>query len=155
MKDIDYEKIILTEEEQNIFDLFRSSDTAFLTVQQFKVLYRRGLIKQTINGKSFWYDDVADGICQLSEKGIYFREFQNKKLSSAMSLKEISDTLKQQLSSVASISNSAKIQADLAVKKSQQADIKGWIAVILSAFTLFCEFAINHEAIIEFIKQLF
>ena len=42
-------------------------------------------------------------------------------------------------SSAETIANSAKTQSELAVEKSKKADIKGWIAVGISAFALLIE----------------
>ena len=52
------------------------------------------------------------------------------------------------------LANSAKIQADIAVKTSKKADIKGWISVFIAALCAFMEFAVHHSEIIEFIKSI-
>lgn len=65
---------------------------------------------------------------------------------------ELSETLKdpldRQIDAIESIADSAK-------KTANKADIKGWIAIIISAIALFFEFAVNHAEIISFIKSLF
>lgn len=52
------------------------------------------------------------------------------------------------------LAESSKIQADLAVETSKKADIKGWISVFIAAFCAFMEFAIHHNEIIDFIKNI-
>ena len=52
------------------------------------------------------------------------------------------------------LANSAKIQADIAVKTSKKADIKGWISLFIAAFCAFMEFAVHHNEIIEFVKNI-
>lgn len=57
--------------------------------------------------------------------------------------------------SVKQIADSAKTQSDLAIKKAKKADIKGWIAVGISAFSLMLEIICNYEQIAEFLSLLF
>lgn len=57
--------------------------------------------------------------------------------------------------SIEKIAKSAEIQSDIALKTSKKADIKGWIAVIISAITLFIEFMAYHKEIFLFIGKLF
>ena len=58
-------------------------------------------------------------------------------------------------SSAETIANSAKTQSELAVEKSKKADIKGWIAVGISAFALLIEIICNYEQIANFFSKLF
>ena len=58
-------------------------------------------------------------------------------------------------SSAETIANSAKTQSELAVEKSKKADIKGWIAVGISAFALLIENICNYEQIADFFSKLF
>lgn len=58
------------------------------------------------------------------------------------------------MDSVKQIAESAETQANIAVKTSKKADIKGWIAVLFSGIALLIEFAANHEEILEYINQI-
>lgn len=64
------------------------------------------------------------------------------------------DDLKRIADSAESQAKSSAIQADLAVKTSKKADVKGWIAVLISGISLFFEFAVNRAEIIDFISQI-
>lgn len=64
------------------------------------------------------------------------------------------DDLKRIADSAESQAKSSAIQADLAVKTSKKADVKGWIAVIFSGIALLIEFAANHKEIIDYINQI-
>lgn len=64
------------------------------------------------------------------------------------STKSIQEPFERQIKAVESIADSAK-------KTANKADIKGWIAIIISGLALFFEFAINHAEIIDFVKSLF
>lgn len=68
---------------------------------------------------------------------------------------EVSKPLEQQVKAMEKIADSAEIQANIAFKTSKKADIKGWIAVIISAIALLFEFAVNHTEITSFLKSLF
>jgi len=57
--------------------------------------------------------------------------------------------------SIEKIAKSAEIQSDIALKTSKKADIKGWIAVIISIFALFIEFMAYHKEIFSFIANIF
>lgn len=63
--------------------------------------------------------------------------------------------LEKQIAPLREIAKASKVQANIALKKSKEADIKGWIAIILSSIALFFEFATNHSEIISFLKSLF
>ncbi len=58
-------------------------------------------------------------------------------------------------SSAEEIAKSSEIQAKIAVKKAKKADIKGWIAVGISAFGLLIEIICNYEQIADFFSKLF
>ena len=68
-----------------------------------------------------------------------------------MRLEEENKQLREELKRIA---DSASVQADLAVKQSKKADVKGWIAIFISAFCAFIEFAIHYEEILLFVKNL-
>ncbi|MGN1206176.1 MAG: hypothetical protein ACI4SQ_04220 [Eubacterium sp.] len=65
---------------------------------------------------------------------------------------ELSNSLKapleRQIDAIESIADSAK-------KTANKADVKGWIAIIISSIALFFEFAVNHTEILDFVKSLF
>ncbi len=65
------------------------------------------------------------------------------------------EILEKQIVPLKEIANASKVQANLALKKSQKADVKGWIAIVISAIALFFEFATNYSEIISFFKSLF
>jgi hypothetical protein len=52
------------------------------------------------------------------------------------------------------IAESAKKCSDIALKKSKEADIKGWISIFIAALGVFIEFAIHHAQVIGFIKSI-
>ena len=61
-------------------------------------------------------------------------------------IKRIADSAESQASAV---------QAELAVKQSQKADIKSWVAIFISIFTLIVEFMAYHEEIFSFMLKIF
>ncbi|MBQ9701312.1 MAG: hypothetical protein IJV71_11920 [Lachnospiraceae bacterium] len=69
-------------------------------------------------------------------------------------IEQIADSAKTQAEASVNLADSAKIHADLSLAKSKKADIKGWIAIFISLLALLLEFAINHEAIIDFFTKL-
>lgn len=72
-----YDKILLTDIEQTIFDKFKDTDTAILTQSEFQVLKAKGLVIGAINGKSDWFDDLPkSGTCTISDLGKFFRIYQ-------------------------------------------------------------------------------
>ncbi len=70
-------------------------------------------------------------------------------------LGELADSAKRQADSAEAIAGASKIQADLAIKQSQKADIKSWIAIIISVCALAVEFMAYHKEIFSFIGSLF
>lgn len=74
---MDVSKIVLTEAEQSAFDLFRQTDSAVLTVGQFQLLIKKGLLLDSMDGKSGWFGNLPDfGICKLSDLGKDLRAYQ-------------------------------------------------------------------------------
>lgn len=69
-------------------------------------------------------------------------------------LKEIASSAKRQADSAEQQAESAKSQAMSARKIAGKADIKGWIAIIISAIALFFEFILNREEIIAYLQSL-
>lgn len=66
----------------------------------------------------------------------------------------IDGTLEEMAKSTKSISDSAKIQADVALKTSKKADVKGWISVLIALSCAVMEFAVHHNEIIDFFKSI-
>lgn len=62
-------------------------------------------------------------------------------------IKRIADSAESQ-------AKSSAIQAEIAVKTSKKADVKGWIAVVISVITLFFEFVVNRAEIMEYVNQI-
>lgn len=61
-----------------------------------------------------------------------FKEEQKQK-------KEFMESVKQIAENAEKLSESSKTQSDIAIKNSKKADIKGWIAVIISVLTFIME----------------
>ena len=75
---MDVSKIVLTDTEQAIFDRFRKTDSAELTIDEYKILIHKGLIKDSICGNSGWFSDLPEkGICSLSDKGKDLKAYQS------------------------------------------------------------------------------
>lgn len=75
----DFSQIILTEDEKRIFRKFKHSDKVTLHRDEWNILAHTNLIKHHLGGKSDWFDDMPErGICELSEKGIRYREYQKQ-----------------------------------------------------------------------------
>lgn len=81
------------------------------------------------------------------ENRAYHKQQQAHWLSEAKRHREGIDAMK-------SIAESAKLQAELAEKKAQKADIKGIAALIISIIGLLFEFAINYKEIIDFFRSI-
>ena len=69
----DYKKIILTPEEQQIFNLFKKSDKVFLTVDEYYILADVGLLEY----RSDSFEPLEDDFCELSDLGKRFKEYQH------------------------------------------------------------------------------
>lgn len=79
----------------------------------------------------------------------------------ANSAKRQADSAEQQAESAKEIASSAREQAESsfvsaksAKKIAGKADVKGWIAIIISAIALFFEFISNREEIITYVQSL-
>lgn len=79
----------------------------------------------------------------------------------ANSAKRQADSAEKQADSAKDIATSAKEQADSSAQTASaakdiagKADIKGWIAIIISAIALFFEFIVNREEIISYVQSL-
>lgn len=80
----DYSALVLTVEEQALFDRFKESDTATLTLDEYHILYGKNLngkrlILPEINGEIPFYsdDDIQSGTCKLSQHGKELRVYQD------------------------------------------------------------------------------
>lgn len=69
-------------------------------------------------------------------------------------LHDMAQSAKSQADSAKEIAESSKTQADIALKTSSKADIKGWISVVVSIICALMEFSVHHSEIIDFIKAL-
>lgn len=84
METIDVSKIVLTDIEQRLFDLFRGKDDVELTKDEYKILLHKNLIKDSIGGKTGWFDNLPQkGICTISDIGKDLRAYQAKMERSA------------------------------------------------------------------------
>lgn len=93
----------------------------------------------------FYPDDIPDD-------AIFPDEVISEKIDDLK--KTVSKPLKRQVKAIEKIADSAKTQADLAVHTSKKADIKGWIAVIVSVIGLTIEIIVNFPEISAFISCL-
>lgn len=76
---MDVSKIVLTDAEQRLLNRFRESESAELTIEEYRVLLRKGLIKDSIDGSSGWFNDLPKkGICFLSDTGKDLQAYQNQ-----------------------------------------------------------------------------
>lgn len=72
-------KIVLTSDEQKVFARFKRSDSAVLTKAEFQLLRRKNLVKDCIDGKSSWFDDLPEkGVCAISDFGEDLRAYQKQ-----------------------------------------------------------------------------
>lgn len=78
----------------------------------------------------FYPDDIPDDV-------IFPDEVISEKIDDLK--KTVSKPLKRQVKAVEKIADSAKTQADIAVKTSKKADIKGWISVIIALLAFLLE----------------
>ena len=84
MKQYDYSKIILTSEQRKVFKKFMKDDVAFLTYEEFNLLNGTSLLRSSIDGKSTWFDNETDGMCELSQHGEKYRAYLIEKRSISM-----------------------------------------------------------------------
>lgn len=92
------------------------------------------------------YDTSGDFI-----KTKYSDYYITPKGSGFLAYREYDDAFHQ---SVKEMSDAAKLHADLALHTSKKADVKGWLAVGISACALLLELIINHSIIIDFFRSL-
>lgn len=72
-------KIVLTDIEQRLFDRFRTADDVELSIDEYKILLHKKLIKDAIGGNSGWFDHLPEkGLCTLSDIGKDLRAYQIK-----------------------------------------------------------------------------
>lgn len=68
--------------------------------------------------------------------------------------KSLEEPIKRQVQAIEKIADYAKLQADTAYKVSNKADIKGWIAIIISLTGLLIELASNYQSVISFANKV-
>lgn len=78
----------------------------------------------------FYPDDIPDD-------AIFPDEIISEKIDDLK--KTVSKPLKRQVKAIEKIADSAKTQADIAVRTSKKADIKGWISVIVALLAFLLE----------------
>lgn len=99
--------------------------------------------------------DEGESLYELMQKNAHNSERQRQILEEQIEpLKEIDSSAKRQADSAEQQAESAKSQAMSARKIAGKADIKGWIAIIISAIALFFEFILNREEIIAYLQSL-
>lgn len=78
----DFSQIVLSEREMHLFQKFKYADRLVLTRDEWAVLSQTDLIKHHLEGHSDWFDNLPEsGICELSEKGVRYREYLNQQSS--------------------------------------------------------------------------
>ena len=71
------DSLFLSHAEQAAFDKFKTSDSAALSKDEYKLLLGYGLVEKSLDGSSGWFESLPDsGECRLSRKGIAFRSYQ-------------------------------------------------------------------------------
>lgn len=80
MEYTDFSKIVLTEEEQILFDRFSKSDIATFTKEEFFMLKEKGLVRGSLGGKSSWFPEAMpeSGECKISQLGKELRVYQKQ-----------------------------------------------------------------------------
>lgn len=73
-----------------------------------------------------------------------------KNMDDRWNLKRLADSNENIARETQQIANEAKTVSESAIKKAKDADIKGWLSIILSAITIAIEFIIHHEEIINY-----
>lgn len=74
---MDVTKIVLTEEEQILFNKFQKTDHTELTVSEYKILLHKSPIKDHIGGNSGWFSTLPQkGVCEISDIGKDLRAYQ-------------------------------------------------------------------------------
>lgn len=75
----DFTTILLSDEEQKIFDKFKSDNSALLTRKEFNAMAKRGLVIGALGGKSNWFDNLPEiGVAHLSETGKSLKLYQKQ-----------------------------------------------------------------------------
>lgn len=73
---MDYSEIVLTQDEKKIFHKFKHSDNAHMSIDEFNIISKTGLIKSCIDGKDpFYPDSPQEGTCELSEYGKRYKAY--------------------------------------------------------------------------------
>lgn len=81
-----------------------------------------------------------------------FQQDQLHRLAEGKHRKEFTAQMNELIHAAQTQAEAAKAQSDLVEQKAKKADIKGVIALIISALALLLEVVINHREIIEFFK---
>lgn len=90
-------------------------------------------------------DDIPDDIVFPEE--LISEELEDLK-------KSLEEPIQRQVQAVEKIADSAKLQADTAYKVSNKADIKGWIAIIISVVGILIELSSNYQSVISFVNNI-
>lgn len=73
---MDYSEIVLTPEENKIFYKFKYSKKAHMSIDEFNIISKTGLIKSCIDGKDpFYPNSPQGGTCELSEYGRRYKAY--------------------------------------------------------------------------------
>ena len=111
-------------------------------------------VAKYIESPDIWNDE--DSPYDLLQKTADNSELQRKILEEQVQpLKEIANSAKSQAVSAGEQAQSANIIARAAEKTANKADIKGWIAIIVSVIGVAIEIICNYTKIIEFLSGLF
>ncbi len=82
MRQFNFDLLILTEKQKEIFKKFMNNNSAFLTYEEYNLMADTSLLKQAISNKSTWFDQdfSKGGLCTLSHQGEKYRTYlKNKK----------------------------------------------------------------------------
>lgn len=63
---------------------------------------------------------------------------------------QVTDKMERQILAIENIAKSSDAIATVAKEKAKQADIKGWISILISVLCLIIEFIVNHEKILSY-----
>lgn len=70
---------VLLDEELELLKKFDSSDTAFLTLNEYRTLEKANLVKSYLGGVDPFYHHVESGECELNDFGKRVRQYQHEK----------------------------------------------------------------------------
>jgi len=73
----EFSNIVLTQQEEKAFSKFDNSHTARLTENEFVMLRDTGLIQNTVNGKSGWFEPDSKGRCHISRRGLQYQAYRS------------------------------------------------------------------------------